>query len=54
MAGVAALIDGEADGALDGRRIKVILKNRADDLGEPGVDLIFGHGRVNAGRAVNH
>jgi subtilisin family serine protease len=54
VAAVAALVDGEANGALDGRRIKVILKNRADDLGEPGVDPIFGHGRVNAGRAVNH
>lgn len=54
VAAVAALVDGEADGALDGRRLKVILKNRADDLGEPGLDGIFGHGRVNAGRAVNH
>lgn len=54
VAAVAALIDGEADGALDGRRIKVILKNRADDLGAPGTDPIYGHGRVNAGRAVNH
>lgn len=54
VAAVAALVDGEADGALDGRRIKIILKNRADDLGEPGLDPIFGHGRVNAGRAVNH
>ena len=53
VAGVAALIDGEADGALSGRRIKVILKNRADDLGEPGPDPLYGHGRVNAGRAVN-
>lgn len=54
VAAVAALIDGKADGALDGRRIKVLLKNRADDLGDPGTDGIFGHGRVNAGRAVNH
>lgn len=54
VAAVAALIDGEVDGAMDGRRVKVILKNRADDLGAPGVDPIFGHGRVNAGRAVNH
>lgn len=54
VAAVAALIDGEANGALDGRRIKVILKNRADDLGEPGTDGMYGHGRVNAGRAVNH
>jgi subtilisin family serine protease len=54
VAAVAALVDGEADGAMDGGRLKVILKNRADDLGAPGTDPIFGHGRVNAGRAVNH
>ena len=54
VAAVGALVDGEANGAIDGRRIKVILKNRADDLGEPGTDPIYGHGRVNAGRAVNH
>lgn len=54
VAAVAALVDGEANGTLDGRRLKVILKNRADDLGEPGTDPIFGQGRVNAGRAVNH
>lgn len=54
VAGVAALVDGQHDGVLSPRRLKVILKNRADDLGEPGTDPIFGHGRVNAGRAVNH
>lgn len=54
VAGVAALIDGLHDGVLSPRRLKVLLKNRADDLGEPGTDPIFSHGRVNAGRAVNH
>lgn len=52
VAAVAALVDGEADGSLSGNRIKIILKKRADDLGEPGTDPIFGHGRVNAARAV--
>lgn len=54
VAAVGALIDGQHEGVLSPRRIKVILRNRADDLGEPGVDPIFGVGRVNAGRAVNH
>lgn len=54
VAGVAAIVDGQHDGVLSPRRLKVLLKNRADDLGEPGTDPIYGHGRVNAGRAVNH
>ncbi len=54
VGGVAALVDGEANGAMDGRALKIRLKNRADDLGERGLDGIYGHGRVNAGRAVNH
>lgn len=54
VAAVAALVDGQHDGVLSPRRLKVILRNRADDLGQPGTDPIFGYGRVNAGRAVNH
>jgi subtilisin family serine protease len=52
VAGVAALVDGEHDGALSGRKVKFILRKRADDLGDPGIDPIFGVGLVNAGRAV--
>ncbi len=54
VGGVAALVDGEVGGVMDGRALKIRLKNRADDLGERGLDGVYGHGRVNAGRAVNH
>lgn len=51
-AGVAALVDGEAGGALNGGQLKAILANTADDLGPTGVDNEFSHGRVNAAQAV--
>jgi subtilisin family serine protease len=51
-AGVAALVDGQHGGSLDAAQLKTILKNTADDLGKPGTDAIFSHGRVNAGNAV--
>jgi subtilisin family serine protease len=51
-AGVAALVDGEAGGALSAAQLKTILKNTADDLGPIGTDNEFSHGRVNASRAV--
>lgn len=50
--GVAALVDGTAGGGLDGARIGTRLARTADDLGEPGVDNLYSHGRVNARRAV--
>jgi len=53
VAGVAALVDGQHGGALDAAQIKAILKSSADDLGKPGTDPIFSHGRVNAGTAVH-
>ncbi len=52
VAGVAALVDGQHGGALGAAQLKTILKNSADDLGAPGTDSIFSHGRVNAGNAV--
>jgi subtilisin family serine protease len=51
-AGVAALIDGQAGGALNGHQIKAALAQSADDLGAPGADPTYSHGRVNAGNAV--
>jgi subtilisin family serine protease len=51
-AGVAALIDGKAGGALNGHQLATGLSNSADDLGKPGVDIFFSHGRVNARKAV--
>ncbi|MFQ5669001.1 MAG: S8 family serine peptidase [Acidobacteriota bacterium] len=52
VTGVAALVDGMNGGSLRPGQIKTILSNTADDLGPGGVDNIFSHGRVNAGRAV--
>ena len=51
-AGVAALIDGKAGGALNGHQLATELSNSADDLGAPGADIVFSHGRVNARKAV--
>lgn len=53
VAGIAALVDGQAGGALDAAQLKNILKNSAEDLGKPGTDQIYSHGRANAGNAVN-
>ncbi len=52
VSGVAALIDGETEGILNGGQLRIILSNSADDLGAPGVDAFFSHGRVNARQAV--
>jgi len=52
VAGVAALADGKADGALTARALRELLANTADDVGVRGVDNLFSHGRVNAFRAV--
>jgi lantibiotic leader peptide-processing serine protease len=51
-AGVAALIVGEHDGAIAPAQVASILRRSADDLGSPGKDPFYGHGRVNAYRAV--
>jgi subtilisin family serine protease len=52
VSGVAALVDAKAGGALRGGQLKTALSQSAEDLGEPGTDDIFSHGRVNASRAV--
>lgn len=54
VAGIAALVDGQAGGALDPGQLKNIIKNTAEDLGAPGTDPIYSHGRANAGNAVNN
>ena len=54
VAGVAVLVDAKHGGALNGGQLKTLLKNSADDLGKPGGDHLFSHGRVNAGNAVDH
>ena len=46
--GVAALIIGANGGTLNVGRVHNALLRGADDLGPPGVDEKFGHGRLNA------
>jgi len=50
--GVAALVDGQAAGALTPGQLEQTLLRTADDLGRQGVDALYAHGRVNAARAV--
>jgi subtilisin family serine protease len=47
--GVAALIIGAHGGSLKPALVEVALRQSADDLGKPGNDDFFGHGRLNAG-----
>lgn len=54
VAAVAALVLGMHGGGLNPQQLANILAQTADDLGTPGVDEQYGHGRVNAGRAVQH
>ena len=51
-AGVAALIYEKLGAAGTPENVEMILRNTADDIGKPGNDDFFGHGRVNALRAV--
>jgi subtilisin family serine protease len=52
VAGVAALVIS-VNPELTADQVQNILKQSADDLGGPGWDTRYGHGRVNAGRAVS-
>jgi subtilisin family serine protease len=53
VAGVAALIIEANGGRMDPDEVFSILRRTADDLGEPGKDAFYGHGRVNASAAVS-
>lgn len=53
VAGVAALIIGAYGGSMHPADVRDILRQSADDLGKPGKDDYYGHGRVNAYKAVN-
>ena len=52
VAGVAALIVGSSGGALRPAEVEAALRASADDLGAPGLDPFYGHGRINAARAL--
>jgi subtilisin family serine protease len=50
VAGLAALI--ASDGDRDPARIRARIQQSADDLGEPGMDPQYGHGRINVRKAL--
>ena len=50
VAGLAALIASEGD--TDPARIRARIQQSADDLGEPGMDPRYGHGRINVRAAL--
>jgi subtilisin family serine protease len=52
VSGVAALIIGQNGGSMHPAHVEVVLKKSADDLGKPGQDDFYGHGRVNVGAAL--
>ncbi len=52
VAGVAALLIGANGGAMRPADVEAALRASADDLGTPGLDPFYGHGRVNAARAI--
>ena len=49
VAGVAALITSQG---VSGTAAVACLEQGVDDLGVPGFDAVYGHGRVNAAKAV--
>jgi subtilisin family serine protease len=52
LAGVAALIIGKNGGSMKPAHVEAVLRASADDFGKPGKDAFYGHGRVNAHKAV--
>lgn len=52
VAGVAALIIEKHGGSMHPAQVAAALRRSADDLGKPGNDDFYGHGFVNALRAV--
>lgn len=51
-AGVAALVIEANGGSMRPAQVRTALQRSADDLGKPGNDEFYGHGWVNAARAV--
>ena len=52
VTGTAVLLKDKFDN-LNPTHLKHIILNTADDLGAPGVDDVFGHGRLNVGAALS-
>lgn len=53
VSGIAALIIGKHGGPMHPAAVEAALRAAADDLGKPGKDDYYGHGRVNAAQAVD-
>jgi thermitase len=53
VAGLAALILSRNAG-LAPSEVRQIIEGAADDLGAAGYDIVYGHGRINAGRALSN
>ena len=51
VAGLAALLRS-SDPALTAGDVRTVIQNTSDDLGSPGWDPLYGHGRINAWRAL--
>jgi lantibiotic leader peptide-processing serine protease len=52
VAGVAALLVAANGGSMPPTQVEAALRASADDLGAPGLDPFYGHGRVNAANAL--
>jgi subtilisin family serine protease len=53
VSGVAALIIEQNGGSMHPAQVEAVLRQSADDLGKPGQDDFYGHGRVNARAALD-
>jgi type VII secretion-associated serine protease mycosin len=51
VAGLAALVRSQ-NPRMTAAQVKLRIEKSADDLGDPGFDEQFGHGRINAARAI--
>ncbi|PKL75576.1 MAG: hypothetical protein CVV27_14645 [Candidatus Melainabacteria bacterium HGW-Melainabacteria-1] len=51
VAGLAALLKS-IDKSASPAEVKAVMEQSADDLGAPGFDELYGHGRINAAKAV--
>jgi lantibiotic leader peptide-processing serine protease len=52
VCGVAALVISKY-GHMSPAQLRTKLRQTSDDLGSPGKDALFGHGRINASNAIN-
>lgn len=53
VSGLGAFLDSQFGGTLTASQMITSIEQHADDLGKPGVDPIYGKGRINVVRTVN-